>query len=126
MTPEHTEQLLGFLERIALALESIPHPAPDIVLDLSAYSGFDWSSIGAQPIARDKHGAIAVRYDGKIYLRRSPTNKFGVAIWYSRATGKDGDETTYERLITFKEVKVEADPLPAKTLAVLRQIKASA
>lgn len=120
---KETERLLSALERIATALESIPQPAPDIVRDICHYSGFNWNSIHAEVLARDKHGAIAVRHSGKIYTRRSPVNKFGVAIWYSRATGKDGDETTYERLITFKEVKVEADPLPEKTLALLRTLK---
>lgn len=123
MNPDQIERLLTALERVAAALEAIPLPSPDIVLDISRYSGFDWSSINAEVIARDRHGAIAVRHGGKIYNRRSPVNKFGVAIWYSRASGKDGDETTYERLITFKEVKVEADPLPDKTVSLLRSLK---
>lgn len=124
MDTELIVKLTQQIERIAIALESQPHPAPDIVRDLGDYPGFNWASIKAEVIARDSHGAIAVRHAGKVYTRRCPVNKFGIAIWYSRATGKEGDETTYERLITFKEVKIEADPLPDKTLAVLRRLKA--
>jgi DdrB-like protein len=117
------DQLISVLERIAGALESFPKPAPDIVRNLSDYPRFPWASIGAEVIASDKHGATAVRCGGKVYVRRNPSNKYGVAIWYSRATGREGDETTYERLITFKEVKVEADPLSEKTVALLRSFR---
>ncbi len=122
-TPDILAQICIQLERIATVLEAQPQPAPDIVRDLADYPGFAWNSINAEIIAKDKHGAIAVRHGGKIYTRRCPVNKFGVAIWYSRATGKDGDETIYERLVTFKEVKIEADPLPDKAVALLRQLK---
>lgn len=132
MTPDDTLSILTALtsiavqvERIANALEARPQPAPDITRDLADYPGFDWSQINAEVLGRDKHGAIAVRHGGKIYTRRNPTNKFGVAIWYSRASGKDGDDTLYERLITFREVKVEADPLSEKTVALLRQLRAA-
>lgn len=114
-------QLNQILGRIANVLEAKPMAAPDIVADLSSYVDYDWSRINAEVIAKDKDGAIAVRHSGKIYTRRNPANKFGCAIWYSRASGKDGDETVYERLITFKEVKVEADPLNEKTRNLLRQ-----
>lgn len=123
MTPEQTDRLLSVLERIATALEAQPLPAPDITRDLSDYPSFDWSSINADVIVRDRHGAIAVRHAGKIYTRRNPANKYGVAIWYSRATGKEGDDTLYEKLISFKEVKVEADPLNDKTVNLLRQMR---
>lgn len=133
MNPEDTLSILNALStiaidinRIANVLEAKPIPAPDIVHDLSKYKNFDWASINAEIVAKDKHGAIAVRHCGKIYTRRNPANKFGVAIWYSRATGKDGDDTVYERLITFREVKVEADPLNEKTVALLRQLAAEA
>jgi hypothetical protein len=129
MNPEDTLSILSTLtalaidlNRIANTLESQPMPAPDIVHDLSRYKNFDWASINAEIVAKDKHGAIAVRHSGKIYTRRNPINKFGVAIWYSRATRKDGDETVYERLVTFKEVAIEADPLNEKTIALLRQL----
>lgn len=134
MNPEDTLSILNALStiaidinRIANVLEAKPMPAPDIVHDLSKYKNFDWASINAEIVAKDKHGAIAVRHCGKIYTRRNPANKFGVAIWYSKSAGKDSeDNNVYERLITFREVKVEADLLNDKTLAALRQAAAEA
>lgn len=124
MDEQQYSQLLTALNRIATALEAAPHPAPNWVKDLNEYPNFDWGKIKAEVISRDKHGAIAVRYCGRIYTRRNPLNKYGVAIWYSRSTGGKGEEDqSYERLITFKEVRVEADPLNEKTLIALRNLK---
>jgi hypothetical protein len=120
---EGLDLLLTQLTRIANALEAHPIADPNIIKDLSDYPGFDWASINAEVIARDKHGAIAVRHAGRIYVRRNPVNKYGIAIWYSRPSSKEGDETLYQRLITFKEVKVEADPLSEKTVARLRELR---
>lgn len=118
-----TGQLIEVLSRIAIALESQPKPAPDIIMNIKHYPSFDWASIGAEVIEKDKHGAIAVGHGGKVYTRRNPVNKFGIAIWYSRANGKDGEDTLYERLITFKEIKIEADLLSEKTVALLKTFK---
>lgn len=133
MNPEDTLSILNALStiaidinRIANVLEAKPIPAPDIVHDLSKYKNFDWASINAEIVAKDKHGAIAVRHCGKLYTRRNPTNIMDIAIWYSRATGKEGTAILYERLITFKKVKVEAELLNDKTLAALRQAAAEA
>jgi hypothetical protein len=121
-TAESLARIAEALERVAAAMESRPKAAPDLNYPLSDYPHFNWAAIGAEVVASDRHGATAVKQGGKIYTRRNPVNKFGVAIWYSRAVGKDGDETLYERLITFRETKrVEADPLNEKTLAILRQ-----
>jgi hypothetical protein len=51
-------------------------------------------------------------------VRRSPANKFGEAIWFSRCTGKDENgENKYEKLITFKPTsKIAVEPLPEKVL----------
>jgi len=132
MTPEDTLSILTALttlavqaERIANALESQPSPAPNITRDLADYPGFDWSTINAEVLQRDKHGAIAVRHSGKVYIRRNPANKYGITIWYSRATGKDGDDTVYETLIRFREIKIEADPLNEKTVELLRRLRAA-
>lgn len=126
MTDEILAQICCALERIATALESAPKPAPDIIRDLSEYPGFAWQSINAEVLVKDRHGAAAVRYGDKVYLRRNPTNKFGVAIWYSRATGKDGDDTIYERLITFRESKFEVELLNEKTVEALRRRRSNA
>lgn len=119
---ESLARIADALERVALAMERRPSPAPDISRPLSDYLDFDWASIDAQILSRDNHGPTVVLHHGKTYTRRNPINKFGVAIWYSRAVGKDGDETLYERLITFREVRRnEADPLNEKTIALLRR-----
>jgi hypothetical protein len=54
-----------------------------------------------------------LEWGGHAWQRRSPQNKFGSAIWYSRAVGKDESGVHYARLITFREMG-DAEPLPAK------------
>jgi len=90
-------------------------PAPNLTKSLGSYINFDWSSIGAKVIKSDADGAIAVVHNGKIYTRRNPVNKFDLAIWYSRCIGKEDNENLYERLVTFKVPKIEAEPLNQKT-----------
>lgn len=115
------ERVAIALERIASALES--QSTSEIIKDLSAYPGFDWGSIGATIKQRDKHGAVAVEHGGKIYTRRNPANKFGIAIWYSRSVGKGEDgSVSYERLISFREIDVAADPLNDRTVSKLRDL----
>jgi hypothetical protein len=124
MTPEQTElwleiqhrQMLA-LERIADTLDSLaPKSAPDIKRPIEEFKNFDWSSIGARVDKSDSYGAAVVSWKGQIYTRRSPQNKFGVAIWFSRCVGKEEDGANkYERLITFKPFSnIEAEPLPPK------------
>lgn len=131
MTPDDTllnalTAIACDLNRIANVLEAKPMPAPNMTLDLSSYPNFDWGTLNAEVIARDKYGAVAVRHSGKIYTRRNPINKFGVAIWYSKSVGKDSeDNNVYERLVTFKEVAIAADPLNPKTIELLKQIAAA-
>lgn len=103
------------LARIADALESIAHagrpPAPNYTRPIEAFSGFDWASINARVIKADPDGPTHVEWGGETWTRRSPVNKFGPSIWYSRAQGKDDDgNVIYLRLITFKEFK-DSDPL---------------
>ena len=106
-------QQLAVLNRIADALET-EQAAPGYVQDLQDFANFDWSSIGANVNQADRDGVAVVTWRGHRYVRRSASNKFNPAIWFSRAVGKDDSgENRYERLITFKEL-AEAEPLPDK------------
>jgi DdrB-like protein len=90
------------------------NPAPNYQRPLSEYPGFDWPSIGATVLKRDDDGVTAVEWNGQIFTRRSPSNKFDAAIWFSRCIGKDADgNNRYARLISFKATS-EAEPIAAK------------
>jgi DdrB-like protein len=107
----------ALLERLAIAVEG-NQPAPNYLVALSSFAQFDWSTIAATVESRDRDGAAVVTWHGNRYTRRSASNKFQPAIWFSRAIGKDDQGTTqYERLITFKESAV-AEPLPDKVRQV--------
>jgi len=105
------------LDRIARALETLAManaPAPNFAKPIETYPDFEFESIGAVVKARDTHGVTSVEWGGYIWTRRSPQNKFGKAIWFSRPIGKKPDgENEYARLITFRKFG-QADPLPAK------------
>jgi hypothetical protein len=115
---KQTQILEAILEKLMqLTNESaIEKPAPNYVVDISAYETYDWSSIGAEISQTDRDGVAMVVWRGKNFMRRSAQNKFQPAIWYSRSIGKDETgENTYERLITFKQLPVpEALPKKAK------------
>src|SRR3972149_10685712 len=103
------------LNRIASALEAIAltkAPAPNFVRPIGEYAVFEFESIGAKVTARDQHGVTAVEWAGYQWTRRSPSNKFGSAIWLSRAAGKDeAGDVRYVRPITFPGVTpAEAGP----------------
>lgn len=108
-----------YLRRIAVSLESIaramaPQHAPDYQHDLTDFPDFDWTSIGATVTFCDRDGAAVVTWGGHTYIRRSPHNKFDVAIWFSRCVGKENGELVYERLITFKRMRSGVEPLPTR------------
>jgi len=111
---------LATLNRIASALEAIAltkAPAPNFVRAIAEYGAFEFESIGAKVTGRDQHGVTAVEWAGYQWTRRSPSNKFGSAIWFSRAAGKDeAGNVRYVRLITFREM-TEPEPLPNKVAA---------
>ncbi len=116
-------RMIALLERMAIALEQMipPNPAPNYQLAIENFATFDWASIGAVVMQRDSDGATAVSWKNNTYLRRSPTNKFGAAIWFSRCTGKDAQGANiYERLCTFKALKdIEVEALPTKVISRL-------
>jgi hypothetical protein len=90
------------------------NPAPNYQRPLSDYPGFDWLSIGATVLKEDGDGVAAVEWNGQVFTRRSPHNKFDAAVWFSRCIGKDTDgNNRYARLISFKAVN-DAEPIAAK------------
>jgi len=101
-----------------MALSS--NPAPNYQRPLSEYPTFDWSSIGAIVLNRDDDGVTAVEWNGQVFTRRSASNKFPEAVWYSRHIGQDVDgNRSYVRLITFK-VLSDAEPIAAKAKKAIR------
>ena len=121
MTPQNfqtylrTQQLIiESMQRIAIALELMipPQVAPSYQFALDKFATFDYASIGAVVADKDSDGASAILWRNNIYVRRSPTNKFESAIWFSRCVGRDEKGANiYERLITFKAMS-DAEPLP--------------
>jgi ssDNA-binding DdrB-like protein len=102
----------GILRTIAASLQGLEshlrqialssNPAPNYQRPLNEYPAFDWPSIGATVLNRDGDGATAVEWNGQVFTRRSPTNKFDAAVWFSRHLGQDSDgNKRYARLITF-------------------------
>ena len=96
------------LARIAQAIETIAMsnaPEPRLTRALSEYADFDPASIGAVGKERDKYGWTVLEWGGYDWKRRSPSNNFAEAIYFSRPIGKKPDGTNnYARLITFKEL----------------------
>lgn len=98
------------LERLIIQTAPL---GPDYRRPLAMFKDFDWSSVGAEVVARDSHGVSSVQWNGHQFTRRSGDGKFGKAIWFSRSIGKQEGENQYARLIAFKgDGKVEAEPVP--------------
>lgn len=120
MAIELTSEMLRQFTRIADALERMANggepTAPDMRRPIEDYRTFDWSGMGASVINADKDGPTHIEYAGTIWTRRSPSNKFDPAIWFSRAAGKDDEgNVKYLRLITFASIK-GADPVNPKAI----------
>lgn len=126
MTPDQWQLFLEIQHRQMTAVERLTElvsqliptntAAPNHQAALENFRGFDWASIGATVERSDQFGAAIVSWRGQQFIRRSPSNKFGEALWFSRCTGKDdAGENKYERLVTFRPLsKVEVEPIPAK------------
>ncbi len=116
--------LVSNTNRIAQSLELMTMQnakEPNYQRPIEQYRDFDFETIGAQVKARDEHGVTALDWGGFIWTRRSPQNKFGEAIWFSRPLGKKEDGSVdYARLITFRKF-TEAEPLPRKVEAIVDQ-----
>lgn len=122
---ERQRESNAILQVIALSLQSIERhlqqiavasqPAPNFQRDIAYYPNFDWSEIGATILKEDSDGVSAVEWNGQVFTRRAPSNKFDAAVWFSRCAGKDGEgNNKYVRLITFK-ASAEAEPIAEKT-----------
>lgn len=98
--------------------------APNYVRPLADFADFDWESIGAHVTEADEYGPSAVEWNEFTYTRRSPENKFGEAIWFSRCVGKDANtgQNKYVRLITFKN-QMEAEPVSRKAQKAIQAAK---
>ena len=91
----------GILRMIAASLQAVEahlrqmasssNPAPNYQRLLSEYHTFDWPSIGATVLNRDGDGPTSVEWNGQVFTRRSPSNKFDAAVWFSRHLGQDSD-----------------------------------
>jgi|SRR5215510_8520344 len=116
MIAESLRDVESHLRQIAIA----SNPAPNYQRPLSEYLMFDWSSIGATVLNRDGDGVTAVEWNGQVFTRRSPSNKFADAVWFSRHIGQDSDgNKRYARLITFRALS-DAEPIAAKAKKAIR------
>jgi hypothetical protein len=111
------------LERIAIALEGIKpeKPAPNYKKDLKNFPDFNWEQIGAQVEKKDQYGAATVLWNAQRYVRRSPENAYGTAIFFTRCVGKDETgKNKYERLITFEDVKeIKVRPISQEAESII-------
>lgn len=119
------DRLLALLGAIAGSLgeiaRSLAPDAPNYKRHISQFATFDWANIGATIIKSDAYGPSQIEWRDQVYTRRSPENKFGEAIWFSRPDGKDADgNTRYVRLITFKTFG-DAEPISRKAEAAAKQ-----
>ena len=130
------EQLLqqqnDLLAQLIATLRELKPQAPpslNMQFPIEEFAHFDWAQIGARVVKADEYGPTVVERDGQQYRRRSPQNKFGAAIWFSRCVGKDdqGQANAYEKLISFVEIKDDQiDPLsPNAQRALARQASQS-
>jgi hypothetical protein len=113
---ESLQDIESHLRQIAVS----SNPAPNYQRPLSEYANFDWSSIGATVLTRDKDGVAAVEWNGQVFKRRSPNNKYDAAIFFSRCLGKDAaGNNQYARLIKFTP-PAEAEPISDKAKKAIR------
>jgi DdrB-like protein len=114
------------LRMIAASLEGIEshlrqiavssNPAPNYQRPLSEYPTFDWPSIGATVLNRDDDGVTAVEWNGQVFTRRSPNNKFDAAVWFSRHLGQDSDgNKRYARMMMTTSGSMKRPPTTKST-----------
>ncbi len=118
MNDQQIDRLLALLGSMADSLSEIVRDmapeAPNYKRPIGDYAAFDWAGIGAVVVKADAYGPSQVEWQDQVFTRRSSENKFGEAIWFSRADGKDADgNNKYVRLITFKTLG-EAEPISRK------------
>lgn len=123
-TPETAKALFAIADSIKGLTAAVIATQPEqlnLVFDIREFTSFDWSSIGVTVSDFDDDGyPTVISRSGKQYKRRSPINKYGVAIWFNRAIGKDEEgKTIYETLIMFKKDQYPPDPLSRQHLAAI-------
>ncbi len=117
-------EILAVISRNLGIIASALSPAPEIRRPLEDYLAFDWAAIGARVLAKDQDGPTIVEHNGRIYKRRAPDNKYGAAIWFSRADGKDAEgNNNYVSLISFEIFKNEVEPIGHKVREALGQYR---
>lgn len=117
MNTKQSADILGNIHALLQQIAADLKPkSPNYRYPLSNYWTFDWSTLGATPVASDPQGVSAVQWAGYTWTRRSSGGKFGDAIWFSRSDGKDEEGgNKYLRLITFKQLG-EAERLDNRVL----------
>lgn len=116
MIAESLQNMEAHLRQLAIS----SNPAPNYQRPLSEYANFDWSSISATVLTQDKDGVTAVDWHGQVFKRRSPSNKYDAAIFFSRSLGKDpAGNNQYARLIKFTPT-AEAEPISDKAKKAIR------
>jgi hypothetical protein len=93
-------------------------PGPAYRRPLADYHTNWCTDISAHIISKDPRGPNEVAWGGHRWKRRTASGKFGKAIWFSRATGKNGDDTSYTRLITFKDLD-PPEPMHPEVVAAI-------
>lgn len=105
--------LLTIAKQMEVLIKYAAPLSPNYQYSLKAFYGFNWDSIDAEPLGKDKYGVNGVRWNGQVFTRRSGAGKYGQAIWFSRSLGERDGKNTYARLVTFKgDGTVEAEPIP--------------
>lgn len=116
MIAESLQGVESYLRQLAIS----SNPAPNYQRALNEYPNFDWSSIGATVLTRDKDGVTAVEWNSQVFKRRAPNNKYDAAIFFSRCLGKDSaGNNQYARLIKFTP-PAEAEPISDKAKKAIR------
>ncbi len=111
------QQLMFHVKQFAIS----SNPGPNYRKNLAEFRNFDWSQIGAEIVKSDADGVSAVEWNGRLFTRRSPSNKFDTAIWFSRCVGKDdAGNNRYEKLITFKN-NGDAEELSGKARKLITE-----
>jgi hypothetical protein len=103
----NTEILLAILRELreikTLLSSSKEIKPPNYRYLIADFPSFNWEAIGAKVVEQDKDGVASVSWNNYLYTRRSPSNNFSEAIWFSRSVGKDeSGRIVYERLVTFE------------------------
>jgi hypothetical protein len=107
---DFSSAILTELRSIRSSIESLVQaqaaaaPPKTFTYPIDRFKGFDFGALGIEVIERDSQGEAArLAYQGDLYTRRSPENKFAPVIYFSKAVGKNDEGVNlYQRLIEFK------------------------